>query len=169
VSINTWEFSLDQQDYTVAIIKENTLVSHRGLFQDYLDHLQGVILHLGNPCYVEDKESSFFAGDLIDWDFEGKKVLFPVFEKEKATSGTGQSFVFQFLAEYHVEINALLVQAMKYSPVDQVVFLTDFQMGPAREKHVALETVEELWRIHHSQGLSWNTAYIIGRDNADDK
>jgi len=170
VSVNTWEFPLDQEDYSIAVIKENKLVSHRALFQDYLDHLQGVILHLGNHNYVDDKDHGFFAGDLIDWDFEGKEILFPVFDKDDKVKkpGTGQSQVFQFLSEYHVEINALLVQSFKQSPVGQVVFLTDFQMGPAKEMHVALETIDDLWRIHHSQGLQWNTAYIIGKEQVDD-
>lgn len=171
VSVNTWEFPFEQDDFTIAVQKENRLISHRHLFQDYLDHLQGVILHLGNNNYIDNHEQEFFAGDLIDWDFEGKTVLFPVFdhEEKKHAAGTGQSLVFQFLPEYHKEIDQLLSLAWQHSPVDQVIFLTDFQMGPEKEMHVALQSIEELWRIHHTQGLQWNTAYIIGQEHHDDQ
>ncbi len=170
VSVNAWEFPLDQADYSIAIIKENKLVSHRSLFQDYLDHLRGVILHMGNHNYIDDKDHGFFAGDLIDWDFEGKVILFPVFDVDQGQQpGAGQSRIFQFLAEYHMEINALLVQSIKQSPVRQAIFLTDFQMGPEKGERIALQSVDEFWRIHHTQGLQWNTAYNITQDLIDDR
>lgn len=70
-----------RSSYNFAIRQNTKLVSHRGLFQDYLDANNGVILHIGNLKLA--KECFFFAGELIDWDFEYGEVVFPMIDSNK--------------------------------------------------------------------------------------
>jgi hypothetical protein len=60
-SLNSTGLGLDQADFDVAIIEENKLESHRGLFYDLLRQQNGVIVHIGNPDFKDDKEGVFFC------------------------------------------------------------------------------------------------------------
>ena len=72
---------LDQADFNVAIIEENKLESHRGLFYDLLREQNGAIVHIGNPDFKADKESGFYKinaekviiascdNELVEWKF----------------------------------------------------------------------------------------------------
>lgn len=64
-SIKSTGLGLNQADFDVAIIEENKLESHRGLFYDLLRKQSGVIVHIGNPDFKDDKEGGFFAGQII--------------------------------------------------------------------------------------------------------
>ena len=80
-SFNSTGLGLNQADYDVAIIEENKLESHRGLFYDLLRQQNGVIVHIANPDFKDDKEGVFFAGQIIDWDFEPTEIFFPEFDE----------------------------------------------------------------------------------------
>ena len=75
-SINATELRLNQADFDIAIIEENKLESHRGLFYELLKKQSGVIVHIGNPDFKDDKEGGYFAGAIIDWDFQPKEIFF---------------------------------------------------------------------------------------------
>lgn len=59
VSLKSNGLEINQEDFNVAIIEENILESHRGLFYDLLSKQQGTIVHIGNPDYKYDKEGGF--------------------------------------------------------------------------------------------------------------
>ena len=61
-SINSTGLRLNQADFDVAIIEENKLESHRGLFFELLRQQSGTIVHIGNPDFKYDKEGGYFAG-----------------------------------------------------------------------------------------------------------
>lgn len=65
-SINSKRLGLNQADFDFAIIEEDKLESHRGLFDDLLRQQNGVILHIGNPDCKHDENAGYFAGAIVD-------------------------------------------------------------------------------------------------------
>jgi hypothetical protein len=165
-SINSTELGLDQAKFDVAIIEENKLESHRGLFYDLLRQQNGVIIHIGNPDIKDDKEGGFFAGQVIDWDFEPTEIYLPEFDENDPTDnrGANQQFKFKFLEQFKPDIDKLLKVALDKSPVKKVCFLTDYQFGPEKEKIEIIYTINDFWTQHDNEGLRLNTMYeIYGR------
>lgn len=80
VSLQTTRLEINQYDFNVAIIEENVLDSHRGLFFDFLSQQIGTIIHIGSPCLKNNKDGGYFAGDIINWGFEDPNIE----EKQKA-------------------------------------------------------------------------------------
>jgi hypothetical protein len=146
-------------------VKQNTkLISHRALFQEFLDKENGVILHLGNLSLA--KESFCFAGELIDWDYEPGIVYLPEYNLdnpiEDQWDGRGQYKRFKFKDQHICGIRDLLLKAQRLSPKNKVLFLTDVQFGPSEGKYIQISDVENLWAMHNGEGLDWNVLYIIG-------
>lgn len=160
-SFNSTELGLNQADYDVAIIEENKLESHRGLFYDLLRQQNGVIVHIGNPDFKDDKEGVFFAGQIIDWDFELTEIFFPEFDENDPTDnrGANQQFKFKFLGQYKTDIDKLLKIALDNSPIKKVCFLTDYQFGPENGKTEIIYTITDFWTQHDNEGLGLNTLY----------
>ena len=154
---------IQRSRYNFAIRQNLKLVSHRGLFQVYLDENNGVILHIGDLELA--KECFFFAGELIDWDFEDGDVAIPMIDPskpdEEQCDGSGQMDRFKFQQEFVSGINDLMKKSLGLSPMKKCSFLTDVQFGPESPRFMQLNNIEEFWNIHHSKGLAWNTMYII--------
>lgn len=166
VSINSTELGLDQAEFDVTIIEENKLESHRGLFYDLLRQQNGVIIHIGNPDFKEDKEGGFFAGQVIDWDLEPTEIYLPEFDENDPTDnrGANQQFKFKFLEQFKPDIDKLLKVALDKSPVKKVCFLTDYQFGPEKERIEIIYTINDFWTRHDNEGLRLNAMYeIYGR------
>ena len=155
---------IDKAKYSFCIKQNTKLISHRGLFQEFLDKEKGVILHLGNLSLA--KTYFFFAGELIDWDYEPGIVHFPEYNLdepiEEQWDGSGQNKRFKFKDEHINGIRDLLFKAQRLSPVNRVLFLTDVQFGPSECRYIQLPELENLWEIHNREGLDWNALYIIG-------
>ena len=165
-SIHSTGLGLDQADFDVAIIEENKLESHRGLFYDLLRQQNGVIVHIGNPDYKDDKEGGYFAGAIVDWDFEPTEIYFPEFDENDPTDnrGANQQFKFKFLDQYKPDIDKLLKIAIDNSPIKKVCFLTDYQFGPENGKTEIIYTITDFWTQHDNEGLVLNTLYeMYGR------
>lgn len=160
-SINSTGLGLNQADFDVAIIEENKLESHRGLFYDLLRQQNGVIVHIGNPDFKDDKEGGFFAGQIIDWDFESREILFPKFDENNQTDncGANQQFRFKFLEQYKTDVDKLLNIALDNSPIKKICFLTDYQFGPENGKTEIIYTIKEFWTQHDNEGLGLNILY----------
>ena len=160
-SFNSKGLGLNQADFGVAIIEENKLESHRGLFYDLLRQQNGVIVHIGNPVFKDDKEGAFFAGQIIDWDFEPTQIFFPEFDENNPTDnrGANQQFKFKFLDRYKIDIDKLLKIALDNSPIKKVCFLTDYQFGPENGKSEIIYTITDFWTQHDNEGLGLNTLY----------
>jgi hypothetical protein len=163
VSINATELRLDQADFDIAIIEENKLISHRGLFYDFLQKMKGVIIHIGNPDFKDDKEGGFFAGAIVDWGFEPKEVFMPIYDKENPSDkpGANQVHRFKFETTYINDIDRLLKTALDHSPINKAYFLTDIQFGPEEGKTKIIFTVSKFWEQHDTEGLEFNTLYAF--------
>ena len=156
-SINATCLGLKQSDFQVAIIEEDILRSHRGLFYNHLLKFQGSIIHIGNPEFKTDKNSGFFANNLIDWNVEGSEdIMIP---GESDDSGADQQYVFKFLEEYRTDIGILLKTALEKSPEKRVFFLTDYQFGPSKAQEEIIYTISDFWTLHENDGLRFNTLY----------
>jgi hypothetical protein len=165
-SINSTGLGLNQADFDVAIIEENRLESHRGLFNELLRKQNGVIVHIGNPDYKDDKECGYFAGAIVDWDFAPTEIYLPEFDENDLTDnrGANQQFKFKFLDQYKPDIDKLLKISLNNSPIKKVYFLTDYQFGPEDGKTEIIFTINDFWARHDNDGLSLNTMYeMYGR------
>ncbi|WAC12518.1 hypothetical protein [Dyadobacter pollutisoli] len=161
-SINSTKLGLDQVDFDIAIIEENKLESHRGLFYDILQQQDGVIVHLGNPDFKNDKEGGFFAGQIIDWSIDSCEYIeLPEYSADdlEYNGGANQQFVFKFLEQYISDIDRLLKIALDKSPVKKIYFLTDYQFGPDKGNIEDIYTINDFWTQHNENGLILNTMY----------
>ena len=162
-SINSTGLGLNQADFEVAIIEDNKLKSHRGLFYDLLKKQNGVIVHIGNPKIKDDKESVFFAGDIVDWEVDEENECIPENNSEAQNYDTGanQIFLFKFLEQYKPDIDNLLKIALDKSPIKRICFLTDLQFGPEKGNIEIIYAINEFWNKHDRDGLRFNTMYEI--------
>jgi len=140
-SINSLTLDLNQKNYSIAVIEENKLNSHRGLFYDLLQQQDGSIVHIGNPKFKDDVNGGFYyAGDIIDW-YDNNH--------------------FRFLDNYKDDIDKLLKISLLKSPVKKVLFLTDCQFGPEKESIDNILSIKNFWAKHDNEGLILNTMYEI--------
>ena len=166
VSINSSRLELKQADFEVAIIEEDKLISHRGLFYEILKKQNGVIVHIGNPDFKNDKEGGFFAGAIVDWSVDPcENIYIPENCSEDLIFDTGanQQFVFKFLDQYKYDIDKLLKIALEKSPVKRICFLTDYQFGQEKEEIEIIYTIKDFWNKHDTEGLKFNTMYEMYR------
>ena len=164
-SVNSTGLDLNQDDFDVAIIEENKLESHRGLFYDFLLKQKGTIIHIGNPDFKGYKDGGYFAGNIIDRDSD-----YPDSEqKQRGLKGnqdnsySNQDFNFQFRQEYKDNIKRILQTAIHNSPDHKIYFLTDYQFGPETGDFKTAESLTKLWEQHDNVGLTWNTLYEINQ------
>jgi hypothetical protein len=148
VSINAIELQLIQDDFDIAIIEENKLNSHRSLFFNFLQQNKGVIIHIGNPELKKEKETGFFGGQIIDWNFE----------PEEETQCR-----FKFLEKHKNDIDRLLKIALEKSPIKKILFLTDYQFGPEKESIELINTITNFWERHDNEGIEFNKLYEMSR------
>lgn len=167
VSINSTTLQLNQENFSIAIIEENKLISHRGLFYDLLQQQNGTIIHIGNPEFKYHKSDGFFAAELIDWGVDyPTELTIPVNNIGDPTfnRGANQQFIFKFLDQYKPDIDKLLKIALDKSPIKKVCFLTDYQFGPEKETIEIIYTINDFWQQHDNNGLNLNTLYeMYGR------
>ena len=164
VSINSTGLELDQVDFEVAIIEENQLKSHRGLFFDLLRKQRGVIVHIGNPNFKDNKDMGFFAGDIIDWSTDPNEyITIPMDNLNDPIyfSRSNQQFIFKICEQYKPNIDKLLSTALDKSPVKKVCFLSDYQFGPENEEIEIIYSIDDFWTRHNNEGLRFNTMYEI--------
>ena len=162
-SFNSIGLGLNQSDFDVAIIEENKLESHRGLFYDLLKKQKGVIIHIGNPDMKGGTQGGFSAGGIIYWDIEPSDIIIPEFDENDQTDnrGSNQQFKLKFLEQYKSDIDKLLKIALDNSPIKKVCFLTDYQFGPEDGKTEIIFTLSDFWTQHDNYGLNLNTMYEI--------
>jgi hypothetical protein len=163
VSVDSKSLNLDQKDFGIAIIEENKLESHRSLFNDFLNEHNGVIIHMGNPEFIEDKDGCFFANMIIDWEFEDTVIQIPEVDTNEPIINTGanQLFKFKILDKHQLDIDSILKIAINKSPIKKVYFLSDYQFGPDKPKTEIIYTIKDFWERHDNQGLAYNTLYEL--------
>jgi hypothetical protein len=154
--------NLRQEDFDVAIIEDHNLKSERSHFNEFWNSRNGTMIHIGNPDLREIKDNFFFAGEIIDWEFEPVDMLyFPSFDEEYTTceGGANQQVRFQFLDQYRKDIDRLLRAALNSSPVKKGCLLSDYWYGPDKEHTEVISKISDLWSLHDSEGLTFNTMY----------
>lgn len=140
ISLQSKGLNLNQAEFEFAIIEENKLESHRSIFYDLLRQQNGVIVHIGNPEFKEDKDGGYFGGKLII-ELNPNR--------------------FRFLEEYKSGIDTLLKTAIEKSPIKKAYFLTDYQFGPDKGNIEIVDTINDFWTRHTIEGLKFNTLYEI--------
>ncbi|NTS44029.1 hypothetical protein HRG84_24330 [Flavisolibacter sp. BT320] len=160
ISIDAPSLDLIQDTFQVALIEESILTSHRGLFYEYLQCHRGTIVHMGNPDFIEDKKGGFFAGQLIDWNFE-PFIQSKDFENSEHLDVFDPDNQFQFLKQYKPDIEVLMSSAIQQSLVKRAFFLTDYQFGPDKGVIKSNMTIKDFWQLHDSKGLAFNTLYEV--------
>jgi hypothetical protein len=158
---NDDQFLLNQKDYPFAIIQEKRIKSHRGLFCEYLNKYQGSIIHIGNPDFIDDYEGFFFAGNLINWEFESKPELLILPSLASGWNGSDQSRIFQFKENYYPHILGIIRKSLQHSEQNLCFFLTDYQFGPKDGKISRNLTLAQFDQVHNSGGLKWNCLYRL--------
>ena len=143
VSVNSKELELSQNEFDFAIIVENEKIhSHRSLFFDFLEKLNGTIIHIGNPEFKNNGYDYFFAGKIIDWNSDTKKD-------------------FKFLPEYEESIFRLLKIAQEKSLEKNIFFVIDYQFSKIKTKNISNLNFETFLREYNIYGLNFNTLYQI--------
>ncbi|WP_461638793.1 hypothetical protein [Labilibaculum euxinus] len=142
ISIDNKKLGIDQEEFGFAIIEETELISHRGLYYDFLRKYQGTILHIGNPEFKNDKDGGFWGGDLIDWEFDNNDN-------------------FKFQEKYKSDFLKLLESAIENSPDKQAFFLTDIQANEPEPKFRRINSFSNFAKLYEHEGLEWNTLYAI--------
>lgn len=143
--------NLNLDEYSLAVREGTELISHRDLFQKFLNKYTGTIVHLGNPDMKNwEPESPFFAGLTLDWEFESHK--------------RNPLSYFRFLKNLRNDVDRILRLAMEKSPNKTIFFLTDYQGGRRRKKR-KLGSIDELWQHHDGEGIRFNTLYTIKLSN----
>ena len=163
-SLNSKGLDLRQEDFAVAILEENLLKSHRPRFFDLLQKEKGTIVHIGNPEFKDAERNIFFAGEIIDWEFEPVEMLYvPILTGINADfeGGANQQFRFKFLSQFRSDIEKLLRTAMDKSPIKKCYFFTDYYLGPENERRESIRTLRNLWMKHDFEGLVFNTLYEL--------
>ena len=162
-SINSVGLNLKQVDFTLAIIEENKIESHRGLFYELLRNENGVIIHLGNPDFKYDKEHGFHAGQIIDWNFVPVNGIVPTVDPNdpEYDSLISQQFEFKFKKRYKMDINKLMNLALAGSKINKIYFLSDYQFGPVESSKECVPSINAFWDIHDYNGLIFNRIYEI--------
>jgi hypothetical protein len=117
---------------------DSSLRSDRGLFQETLDRLTGTLIHLGNPR-ANGSDPVWFCGHSIGWKLNNTdNIDFAV-----------------------TELQQILLHMQDQSPEGHVLFLTDYQFGPAPEI-ATLRSIDELIALMRSHTVRFNTLYSVG-------
>jgi hypothetical protein len=163
ISIDADKLGLNQNDFSVAIIEQNKLIGHRGLFNEFLKTHKGVMIHIGNPDFKTEKENGFFAGMILDFDFidsdfkKAKKGL----KTNTKNQWANQQFKFKISVDFFNEIVRIIETSILFSPRQLAFFYTDYQFGPEIASIEKSITLDCFIALHDSQGLKWNTLYMI--------
>jgi len=163
-SLSSKGLGLRQDDFALAILEENRLKSHRQRFYKLLQKEYGTIVHVGNPYFREKKKDIFFAGEIIDWEFEPVEMLYlPILTGVNADfeGGANQQVRFKFLTQFRQDIDKLLKIALEKSPIKRCYFFTDYYLGPEDESREVIKSIANLWQRHDREGLIFNTMYEL--------
>lgn len=158
-AIGADRIDIDQGSFELTARAVNGLVYSRWLFHEFLSKEHGCMIHIGNPEFKNDEHDTIFGGMLIDWDFEPTDIVIP--HVDDPNFGANQQFQFQFLPEFKDQIDQLLNIALTNSPISKIYFLTDYQFGPDKASYERIFLISDLWELHDSNGLTWNTLYEL--------
>ena len=119
---------------------DSRLISDRALFQEHLDKLEGVMIHLGDYGDTPN-DPNWFCGhavEFVDDDY------------------------FYFDDETYQEVEWILCQMQKQSPAKHVLFLTDIQLNIAAKVRL-LSSLTDFQLLNMQKRLRFNTLYNINQ------
>jgi hypothetical protein len=124
------------------------LISERGIFQDDLNRLQGVLVRLGkriseNGCNIDD------SYELIDT----KQV-----DRDIANSQCAHTL--RFFPEVAADVKQIVRTALARSPVRQAIFLSDYQLAGDKKLDAELSQARFEDLLLGGQ-LIFNTKYLV--------
>jgi hypothetical protein len=155
VSVQAKKLNLKQEDFKFAIIEENKLITHRGLFHDFLFKQKGVMVHIGGVQFINDKDNFFYGSGLL------KFLNFPIDESVfNDSDDIIQYHGYKFEEEFKSDFRKLLEIALNESPVEKAYFLTDMQFGN-NGSIVEDITIDKLFEMNDNNELVINTLYKI--------
>jgi hypothetical protein len=129
-----------------ALEIDQTIVSHRSLFQEDLAGLRGCIYHLGNKeC---ETQGFFFGSQLLS---------------EQSLSDE-ENLYLEFRPEVKLSVIDLMNAINDAPDTEYLLFLTDYQFGSADTIRGEFPTLEAFWRAHDAGLLRINALYSIGKD-----
>ena len=126
-----------------SYMMEPTLESHRDLFQSVFNSLSGIIIHLGNKELEEREHGFWFAGMLMDWDYDEALVFSPE--------------VFQ-------DVIALMQKLIVLSPQQRITSSSDYQFGGLRQECGEV-TFSQFLQLHEQKKLRYNNLWYVCSDN----
>jgi hypothetical protein len=128
-------------DLSFALFSEDEVITHRGLFYDELKLLKGCIYHLGNPGMRDLDLDGCWAGQLLTW--------------------LGEGFL-QFKPEFVGEVQMVVETLLEDSPINQLIFLSDYQFGPPTiRRYQRPLTLQTFWQKHDAEKLWMNARYFL--------
>jgi hypothetical protein len=133
-------------DFPFALLVDPARQSHRSpsRFQHDFDQVRGILYHLGNPDMKQcGGGQAFFAYKLLS--------------RESQNDGT----FLEFAADYRRQVESLLSELLRVSPVHRVLFTSDWQFGPEWVKHERSITLDRFWSLHDSRSILLNALYPI--------
>ncbi len=136
---------IDFSGLPFAVRAENSLISHRALFQPDFDKMRGCIYHLGNPDLREDSDSVFWAYELID---------------EAIGEGTDEDYL-RINDEFIPHLRTMLGQLLAASPAGRITFSSDWQFGAEGAEKFKAISEKKFWEMHDACELRFNTLYEI--------
>ena len=138
---------LDFPGLPFAVLAENKLVSHRGLFQSDFDKLQGCIYHLGNPDLRDNNDFAFFAYELVN---------------DAIQDNADEDFL-KFDDEFVPHVKVMLSKLLAASPVGRITFSSDWQFGTEDVRKFAEISEQRFWQLHDACELRFNALYELGK------
>lgn len=124
------------------------LVSERGIFQEDLDQLRGVLVRLGKTRRKNGKNigKSYLLTDGKQVDSDIAKLRY--------------AHTLRFLPEVAAEVKQLMDVALQRSPVGQAIFLSDYQLAGDTKSDTKLSRPEFADLLLRGQ-LIFNTKYLV--------
>jgi hypothetical protein len=142
-------FSKDWGDYAhLKYIAFPRLVSERGIFQEDLDQLHGVLVRLGKTRRKNGKNIGN-SYKLIDLE-----------QGDRDIAELHRAHLIRFFPEVAADVKQLMNIALQRSPVGQAVFLSDYQLAGDEKFNVNLTWIAFDDLLQRGQ-LAFNTKYLV--------
>jgi hypothetical protein len=87
---------------------------------------------------------------------------------ERSVHASRSTFL-EFRPEFIPAIRELLDSLIRWSPLNQLLFTSDYQFGPKRPYRSAPLILDEFWALHDSRTLRLNSAYPIAGHNVSQR
>lgn len=142
-------YSNDWGNYThLKYVAFPRLISERGIFQDDLNRLQGVLVRLGKAI-SDDACNIAESYELID-----------TMQVDRDIAELHCAHTLRFFPEAAADVKQLMNVALQRSPVGQALFLSDYQLAGDKRPDTKLSQ-SEFEKLLLLGQLVFNTKYLV--------